>query len=481
MKSKVAFLLILLFAFTVGVLCFCAFLKYPGQGYAYILFSVLLNLLLFLGFSPGRIFFDTFIGLFFWLGFWLKFTFRVVFMDGVFNEAVGNFVFNGPQCDLVLLVVSCGISGLLLARFLRQKYFFSYEKLPQNQTFEALFGLYKLHRKSIWLGFVVLILFVSITNIYFEIYQKGSIPRTILPFGLGGVYTWLLLFGLTSFSAVILDFELRLKKHPYMVALICLFESLFSNMSLLSRGMVINISSLFVGVLEQTKRRPQKVEFKFKLFFAVAFCALFLISVFAVNFIRSNRFTYLGSRAGGGSGYPASKAELQTRIDITKSSTKEVFIDRFVGIEGAMAVSTSPNLGWDLWKSAWEEKYLNYGTSFYDNNLITSPYINTDFTKHHFISLPGILAFFFYPGSYVFLFVSLAVLGGLASFVEFSIFKLGGANFILCSLMGQVVAYRFAHFGYVPRQTYLLFGTIYLNVLILYGLNKVLTLRRRIR
>jgi len=43
-------------------------------------------------------------------------------------------------------------------------------------------------------------------------------------------------------------------------------------------------------------------------------------------------------------------------------------------------------------------------------------------------------------------------------------------------LLAQVVAYRFASFGYVPAQSYLLFGTLIFNVVIIYMVDKFLTL-----
>ncbi|HWR26539.1 MAG TPA: hypothetical protein VN316_01545, partial [candidate division Zixibacteria bacterium] len=101
--------------------------------------------------------------------------------------------------------------------------------------------------------------------------------------------------------------------------------------------------------------------------------------------------------------------------------------------------------------------------------------LSKDMSKHHFISLPGIVAFFYYPRSYPFLFISLFLLGFLAAGIEISVYKLGGANIILCALIAQVVAYRYAHFGYVPKQSYLLFGTIYLNILIIWLSNKILS------
>jgi uncharacterized membrane protein len=59
-------------------------------------------------------------------------------------------------------------------------------------------------------------------------------------------------------------------------------------------------------------------------------------------------------------------------------------------------------------------------------------------------------------------------LGSFAAFVEFSVYKLGGMNVILCALLAQVVAFRFASFGYVPAQSYLLFGSLFLNIFIIY-------------
>jgi hypothetical protein len=40
--------------------------------------------------------------------------------------------------------------------------------------------------------------------------------------------------------------------------------------------------------------------------------------------------------------------------------------------------------------------------------------------------------------------------------------------------VAQVVAFRFASFGYVPAQSYLLFGTLLLNVLMIAAVDWVL-------
>jgi len=97
-----------------------------------------------------------------------------------------------------------------------------------------------------------------------------------------------------------------------------------------------------------------------------------------------------------------------------------------------------------------------------------------DSNKNHFISLPGIVAFCFYPGSFLFLLVAMFVIGAAAGVVEFLVFRFCGRNLILCSLFGQVIAYRLCSFGYAPNQTYLLFGTIGLNIFLIYFAEKFL-------
>ena len=52
--------------------------------------------------------------------------------------------------------------------------------------------------------------------------------------------------------------------------------------------------------------------------------------------------------------------------------------------------------------------------------------------------------------------------------LELTAYKLSNKNIIFASLIGQVVAYRLIHFGYIPAQSYLLVGSIILNILVYY-------------
>lgn len=475
--------------------------KYPGQASIYILFTIISNALFYMGIRKNAIFFDTFIGLFFWLGFWLKFTFRLIFTERQFVEPTGNFGSIGVAAyDYALLVASCGLFGLLLASLIRQYFCWNYPRTITQVAQSNLFAFYKKYKNYIVVFFTIVIFSIAISNIILGIYQRGTVTQTFLPFGLNGIYKWLLLFGLASFSALILRFELEINKKPSFLAMcLALLEGFVSSVSLLSRGMILNASALLYGSFISFKIYSIKSSLKFWLSVLAIFGILFASSVISVNYLRAHSYifndiasattastavtpsTHFNSATSSRNTDTISDAARSTNLInldvlyVAATYIPPLLTDRWVGMEGVMAVSSYPHLGWDLWKTAWEEVYNESKTSFYDLNIIKTPYANANNNKHHFISLPGIIAFFFYPGSFLFLFASMFALGSFAAVIEFLVYRLGGKNIILCALMAQVIAYRFASFGYVPTQSYLLIGSLLLNVLLIYSLDKVMS------
>lgn len=459
-------------------------IHYPGEWYIYLIFSVASVWLLLAGFAKNAIFFDTFIGVFFWLGFWLKTTFKLIFADGVFKEAVGQFDGSGEAFDRALIVATIAFIGLLVARWIRLKWGFDYRQHHEAISDTGLFRSYKKYRKRIWLVFAISILMVGISNAYLGIYQRGEIPRAVLPFGLNGVYTWLLLFGLASFSALILRLELAFNPaKQYTVSIIALFEVFVSNVSLLSRGMLLNVFALFYGFYTLARCAKIKISASQTTVVLVLFVALFGLSIGAVNYLRYDKQAHQVARLAQAKAVQSGETTLDSNYDRIRQKvhkkllvdmTGRLLIDRWVGMEGLLAISSYPKLGWGLFNEALREKYSNHETSFYDLNLINSPYARTNKTEQHYISLPGAVAFFFYPGSHLFVFAVMIMIGIFAAWIELCAYKLGGGNLILCALVSQVVAFRLASFGYVPSQSYLLIGTILVNLFLIYLLRLLL-------
>lgn len=461
----------LLFAAACLALAFFAGARYEGHWLMYSVFTLTVNALLFNGFRGNALYFDTFIGVFLWLGFWLKFSIRVAFADGQFHEPVGAFDGSAQAFDHALMIASCGLAGLLAASFVRQR-FFRYPESPPSCAALGLFQLYEAYRKTFIALFLLLVLAVAASNIWLGVYQRGMVVETVLPFGLNGVYKWLLQFGLASVAAMIIRFEIELSRNITLMAVFPpLLEGLFSNVSLLSRGMILNAAALGMGALRTLHAMKSRMDPIVVAVAAIAFAVLFVASVFAVNYLRASSLMLSPDTATDAAAHDSAVA-----AKTAQHMTTPLFIDRWVGIEGVMAVSSSDRLGWALWREALQEKFQEGRLSLYDRNFIDSPYTNPsiDKSRHHFISLPGAVAFFYYPGSLWFLFLGLLALGGAAALFEVFTYRLAGQNWVMCSLLAQVVAFRYSSFGYVPSQSYLLFGTLLLNVLMIAGADWVI-------
>lgn len=449
-------LAIFVFVSAVVLLSCFAGAQYSGRLFVYLLFSATANALLLSGFRKGALFFDTFIGIFLWLGFWLKLSIRVAFAGGGFAEPVGAFDGSPDSFDEVLLIAAAAFSALLSASFLRER-FFSYPLEPPGCSESALFVFYCKYRCCVVVTFIAALLLFTISNAWLEIYQRGMVARTVLPFGLNGVYKWLLQFGFSSAVALIVRFELELGRKLTPLAIAApIFESFMTNTAMLSRGMVLNTSAIALGGWRTMLSQNISISV-FRLGAAAGlFLLAFAVSVVSVNHLRVARFNIdevaIHSLPGGA----------------TQTMAVPLFIDRWVGIEGLMAVHSSQKKGWSLWNAAWNEKFQEGTLSLYDTIIISTPYAlkEIDLSRNHFVSLPGIIAFLYYPGSTVFLCISLVVIAWFAALLEFLTFRYCGKNFVLCALFGEVVAFRFSSFGYVPAQSYLLFGSLLLNACI---------------
>lgn len=448
-------------------------LHYRGSIFIYLFFTISSTLLFLNGLKKESIYFETFIGIFFWLGFWVKFSVRASFFDLKFSEPIGFYLGDITQIDRALVISSLGLSGFFCASLVRKYFkFFSYDQKPKLEL-NYLEEFYNKNRSALLVSYFLFSLLVASINIYFGIYQKGLPTQTVLPFGINRIVTWLILFGLSSIGSFFVYYDFKKKRMGLLTIFLYFVDCFFTNVSLLSRGFILNGSSMvFANYFEELRGKKLFNSYISKILLLSSFLMMFIGSIFLVNYFRSSKFITNGPTTTYGS--------KSVNFGEIAKSTKVLFIDRWVGIEGAISVSSYQKLGWDLWLKAWSEKYKDNGTSFYDLNLINSPYTDQNLEKHHFISLPGLIAFFFYPASYLFLFSSCLALGLFASYLEALVFDYSGGNIFFSALIGQVIAYRFAHFGYAPAQSYLLFGTIFLNIFVFYFSNKALFLIKKL-
>ena len=409
--------------------------------------------------------------IFFFLGFWLKFSIVLLFNDGQFGAYSGRFEGTPSAFDEVLLVTSMAFTGLLLARFVRSRFLFTYNS-PTKGSLDGLYQLYALYRLPILGLFILVVFVVGVINAYFGIYQRGIVSQVELPFGLNGVLKWSLLFGTASFSALLLSFEYhRGNSQSLLVAILVILETFISNVSLLSRGMLMNGGALFYGFYKSSKRFHRSLKFSFIIPALIIFGVFFSASILSVNFLRFQHYE-IGKQSLNPNNSQTPRLD-SSEVNYIYYNVVELFFQRWIGVEAVMAVSAYQEKNLTLLRSALAENSSTKSLSFYDKNFINSPYKNLNREKFNFISLPGIVAFNYYTGSMAFVLVSLFLLGLLAACFEWLTFKLIGAELILCALIGEVVAYRYMNFGFAPQQSYILFGALVLNILLILGFNKL--------
>ena len=473
-KKKYFFIFKIIFFFLIIFLTYFGFDSYEGNKIIYLFFSIISNYLIYFSFRKNSIFFESFLGLLLWLGFWFKFTMTIAFSNGKFEEGVGLFNYSPESFNETLVVSQIGIVSFILAGYFREIFIFKYPS--KLNFFFKTNNFFKKRRKQIWIIFLIFFTLISISNFYLKIYQKGLIPIYDFNFLFTGVFKWLLLFGLTSISAIIIFLETNaFKKFLVSGSLLIFFETFLSSLSMLSRGMIFNAFALFFGIYKFSSKLniPNKLTYYLKSLFIIL--VLFYISVVSVNYIRANYF-YVGESSQFA--YEKLKGKInkseKTKLSSIEQYHSEIYyllINRWVGIDGVMAViSKKELLNIDFFKKSLFEIPKPQGITFYESKFNIKTPVNEDkiYEKTKGNTLPGIIAFFYYSGSYILLFIFIFFCCLIASFLEYFAFKLSNKNLIFSSLIGQLIAYRFIHFGYLPQQSYLLFGAIIITIFLVY-------------
>jgi hypothetical protein len=322
------------------------------------------------------------------------------------------------------------------------------------------------------------------------------VPLEHYNFFFSGFIKILLLFGLTSLSSFILYFEIiSFKKLSFITFFIVVIETLFSSISMISRSMIFGIGALYFAMYKFTKNIKEhfNIIFFFKNLFLVI--CLFYVSVVSSNYLRMAYF-YIGAdislKENSLNTYQTDKKNifknkfLEKNQFIIPNENYLVIIDkqdlkntislnhflslatyRWVGIDGVMSVvSRSDILSFKLFKKSFLDRFDITSSQFYEKTFNLTNTVITPNIKGNI--LPGMIAFLYYSGSLLFLFVSVAILCLFASTVEFISFMISKKNMFFSSLVSMIIAYRFIHFGYLPHQSYLLFGSLFFVIFLVF-------------
>ena len=470
--KKTKIILKLLFLLSIISLSLKALFLYEGNKIYYFLFSFISFYLIFFSFRKKSFFYENFLGVFLFLGFWFKFSFILAFNLG-YGEGINiaNGIITSQNFDDSLVISIVGFLGFILFGHLREIYL-NYPKEINTLDFSFLYNKY---RNLIIFTFACLIILIPFFNVYFKIYQRGLIGESY-NFLISGAIKTSLLYFLALISAVILFLDLRTYKKIFIsIILIILLESFLSSVSMLSRGMIFNSLALFFGVYKISNKMNINLGISFFLKILVIIFICFFVAVSLVNSLRT--YYFQGKNLSNNKSILINKSnkifpDKEVFNQISENNEKKnifysskimnLLIYRWVGIESLLLISKNPEkLNFNFFKRSLGENFDANAPSFYEQEFNLKPQFSERTNKNlKGNTLPGFIAFLFFPGSYIFLFFSVSLFCLIATIFEFLTFKSFGQNFIASSLIAMTIAYRYIHFGYLPKQSYLLFGSI---------------------
>lgn len=442
------------------VLFFSGLSHFAGSKFIYTAFSFVSLLMLLSGIYQRVSYSYLFLVIFLWLGFWFKLTASFL-LSGYFSveEPIGNFNDSADAWNQVLWIAMAGSIGITLSFFIYSLFFptttYSAGRAKVPEWYRAV---------RIWLWACVLIITISVAalNIFQGIHQVGLTPRTILPWPLNALVAWTLNMGSALAVAVLLWWDMVAEENTTPALYAMLIEAFISAVSVISRSAFLFHAIPQMLALSREKKISQIYTRKEVLLFTSIFTALFLISIASVSFLRDHQYAasksvrmpmpQLVTNSGGNSIKSAAPDQMESVEKIPSfriQLVRQLVINRWIGIEGVMAISSYPEKSYALLWEMMTEKRESGKVNAYQK-ISNSGYQNSDYL-YQFSSLPGAIAFLLYSGSITVVVLGMTLLGLLALTGERVVFLLT-KNPLMCSLFGMAAANTVAQFGVAPRQ-----------------------------
>lgn len=440
-----------------SILFIAGLIQYPGSVSLYVLLSFVSLTMLLSGMAKGHGYGYLFVVIFLWLGFWFKLSASYLLL-GYFpvEEAIGGFDYTADSWDLVLWLAIAGHVGVLLARALYECLGSKVKDLSPSSWAPSWYPAY---RRWLWTVLLLAVIGIPVLNVFLGIQLIGLTPRTILPWPLNALIAWLLNIGLALSVAVLLEWELAQRKDVSFSMYAVLLEGVLSMVSIISRAtFLFHVLPQLYALSKIKQARPAFTKGKV-LILAVMFVVFFVGSLFLVSKLRDYHY----HAAGRDEALEDTRLPPSFRFHLIQ----QLVINRWVGVEGVMAVSSYKEKSLPLlWTMLQEKRELDKVSAY--QKISNSGYQSTK-SKYQFASLPGATAFFFYSGSFVAVILGLAALTFIVLLAE-RLIPLITRNSLICSLFGATAANTLAQFGLTPRQDLPYFAMIFLFALFIYAI-----------
>jgi hypothetical protein len=420
-----------------------AYPSYRGSAYSFLLFDVSFVAALALVLPRPRSHAYLFLALMLFLGFWWKVMLHVLSGTQLL-EPVGDFSGAPEAWDRALDVASVAAIGLSAARLLHLA-LAGVRRASADVAPHPVPSWYAAWRRTTWIASVLAMVALNLLNVQLAFYQAGVNPRLILPYHLNVLPGWLISIGFALWFAVLVHWEVR--THPRRLAallVVPIVEGSIASTAALSRSLYfLHTLPYFFALARDWAKRRMALPVRTRLTLVTAWGLCFALSLTFVSALRINIY-YLAYEPKVVSvpgqtevvAEPAAGATMSNQIKPTFHEVTKLFIGRWIGLEGVLAVSSYRGLGFELFAEA-------SGRPSQDNAMLYQTISKSGYeitARFTFGTLPGVVGLLFYSGSLAVVCIGMMVVGLLMVATEHAALRFTGNPFFT-----SVIALGMAH------------------------------------
>ena len=323
------------------------------------------------------------------------------------------------------------------------------------------------------------------------------------------IIKFFVIFGLTAISTVLIDYDIKSKNRlTFLVLLIFYFEIFTTNIVLLSRSFIFIGGFMLLSILISNKIKKENTNYLNSFLINIIFFSfIYITSIQVINSVRVDKFfnpdfvysqevekikkenlnklvetDMIAERKIDRNKQIAKREEnnsitFKEKVYNNLNNISILIQRRFVGFESLAIVTSSNRQSKEAFWSSFKEKVnINHHQSYYSTKFMSPKHRNftRGSSKQVSVFLPGVVAFFSYYGSLVFLFISLLLIHSFSGFVEKIAYSLSFNSKIFSSFVGYTLAYRLIHFGYVPKNSYMLLTAIFISIFGIFIISKII-------
>lgn len=412
-----------------------AAIKWPGSFYVYGAMSMAFWGLLAVGVRhlvAGNVGFSL-LAVLLWVGYWLKLSVHLV-LETPWVEPIGRFGSSAQEWDAVATVSAIGALGIALVGSL----FRTPADLGLAKNIEVGAAWKPGARIPAYLFISLLVAAIVAVNEVYGISHNGLRPAIDLVWPLQGLFSWLFVIGVALLILTVLHLDAVSGKSMALGTLVFAAAVTALAVSQYSRG-IAALQSLPLAICFLLLWRGS----------AYGMSSLRTMGLLVVLFIGV-MVSVVGGQERRIQGLPnyqvaeehSNSGGLPTRgLPVLLS---RLAIDRWVGLEGVMAVVAYPDKGMSFFKNAIGERRTKDKVDTYTGVISQAGAYDT--TKYHFATIPGAFAFLYYSSSLPIVFLGAMFLAAMVIGSE-HVVRAATNNIFVSSQVGFFTAMLFIQLG----------------------------------